>query len=100
MALVLRSPIRTFWNYSSFNHIELVQCQVTTPSAFILSASEFSSSSHERYLPLPYLLPALSGIRSALLFYPGSAKPQRLLCSLTDPQNALIEHLGLDLKQS
>ena len=42
----------------------------------------------------------LRGIRSALLFYPGSAKPQRLLCSLTDPQNALIEHLGLDLKQS
>ena len=40
----------------------------------------------------------LRGIRSALLFYPGSAKPQRLLCNLTDSQNALIEHLGLDLK--
>jgi transposase len=40
----------------------------------------------------------LRGVRSALLFYPASAKPQRLLCSLTDTQNALIEHLGLDLK--
>ncbi|VAX26782.1 hypothetical protein MNBD_NITROSPIRAE02-722, partial [hydrothermal vent metagenome] len=28
----------------------------------------------------------LRGIRSALLFYPGSAKPQRLLCNLTDSQ--------------
>ncbi len=31
------------------------------------------------------------------VFIPGSARPQRLLCKLTDSQNALIEHLGLDL---
>ncbi len=40
----------------------------------------------------------LRGIRSALLFYPGTAKPQRLLCSLTDEQKALIKYLGIDLK--
>ncbi len=40
----------------------------------------------------------LRGIRSALLFYPGSARPQRQLCSLTAAQKALIRHLNIDLK--
>jgi transposase len=39
----------------------------------------------------------LRGIRSALLFYPGSAKPHRHLCSLTDNQKVLLNQLGLDL---
>jgi len=40
----------------------------------------------------------LRGIRSALLFYPGSAKPHRHLCSLTDNQKVLLTQLGLDLR--
>jgi transposase len=40
----------------------------------------------------------LRGIRSALLFYPGSAKPHRHLCSLTDNQKVLLTQLGLDLQ--
>ena len=40
----------------------------------------------------------LRGIRSALLFYPGSAKPHRHLCNLTDNQKVLLTQLGLDLQ--
>lgn len=39
----------------------------------------------------------LRGVRSALLFYPGTKKPERQLCSLTENQSALLTQLGLDL---
>jgi transposase len=42
----------------------------------------------------------LRGIRSALLFYPSTRKPERQLCSLTESQSALLNHLGLDLNAS
>jgi transposase len=40
----------------------------------------------------------LRGIRSALLFYPGSAKPHRHVCNLTDNQKVLLTQLGLNLQ--
>lgn len=40
----------------------------------------------------------LRGIRSALLYYPGSAKAHRHLCTLTDNQKVLLTQLGLDLR--
>lgn len=42
----------------------------------------------------------LRGVRSALLFYPGTKKPARQLCHLTDSQSALLKQLGLDLNAS
>jgi len=40
----------------------------------------------------------LTGIRSALLFYPGTRKPERQLCSLTESQSVLLKQLDLDLQ--
>jgi transposase len=42
----------------------------------------------------------LRGVRSALLFYPGTKKPARQTCSLTDSQGELLKQLGLDLNAS
>ena len=42
----------------------------------------------------------LRGVRSALLFYPGTKKPSRQICSLTESQSVLLNQLGLDLKAS
>lgn len=42
----------------------------------------------------------LRGVRSALLFYPGTKKPERQTCSLTESQRELLKHLGLDLSAS
>jgi len=42
----------------------------------------------------------LRGVRSALLFYPGTKKPARQICSLTESQSVLLNQLGLDLKAS
>jgi transposase len=41
----------------------------------------------------------LRGVRSALLFYPGTKKPDRQICSLTERQSVLLKQLGLDLQQ-
>ncbi len=42
----------------------------------------------------------LRGIRSALLFYPGTRKPDRQICSLTESQSELLKQLSLDLNAS
>ncbi|MCL4490742.1 MAG: hypothetical protein M1510_02405 [Nitrospirae bacterium] len=42
----------------------------------------------------------LRGVRSALLFYPGTKKPCRQICSLTESQSVLLKQLGLDLNAS
>jgi transposase len=39
----------------------------------------------------------LRGVRSALLFYPGTRKPDRQICSLTESQSDLLKQLGLEL---
>lgn len=39
----------------------------------------------------------LRGVRSALLFYPGTKKPERQLCSLTESQSELLRQLNLNL---
>jgi transposase len=40
----------------------------------------------------------LRGVRSALLFYPGTKNPDRQICSLTDNQSVLVKQLGLVLQ--
>jgi transposase len=42
----------------------------------------------------------LRGIRSALLFYPGTKNPHRQLCSLSESQTVLLNQLGLNLQES
>lgn len=42
-------------------------------------------------------LEQLKGVRSALLFYPGTKKPDRQICNLTESQGELLNQLGLDL---
>jgi transposase len=42
----------------------------------------------------------LTGVRSALLWYPGSTKSHRQVCSLTESQKVLLRQLGLELDES
>lgn len=46
------------------------------------------------------MLELLSGIRSAVLFYPKSSKPHRMLCSITDEQRDLLTKLNCQIKDS
>ena len=41
----------------------------------------------------------LRGVRSALLFYPGTKTPHRQLCTLTENQSVLLNQLGLNLQE-
>ena len=40
----------------------------------------------------------LRQVRSAMLFYPGTKKPDRQICNLTESQSVLVKQLGLDLQ--
>lgn len=43
------------------------------------------------------LMHELRGVRSALLWYPGSTKSHRQVCSLSESQKVLLQNLGIDL---
>ena len=44
------------------------------------------------------MMELLSGVKSALIFYPQSKKPQRMLCSISKEQRALLINLGHKFK--
>lgn len=46
------------------------------------------------------LMHELRGVRSALLWYPGSTKSHRQVCSLSESQKVLLQNLGIDLSSS
>lgn len=46
------------------------------------------------------MLELLSGIRSAIMFYPKSSKPRRMLCSISEEQRDLLTKLGCQIKDS
>ena len=43
------------------------------------------------------MMELLTGVKTALVFYPKSMKPQRVRCHLTDEQAALLTHLGCEI---
>lgn len=46
------------------------------------------------------MLELLSGIRSAIMFYPKSSKPRRMLCSISNEQRELLTTLGCQIQDS
>lgn len=46
------------------------------------------------------MMELLSGVKSALVFYPQSKKPQRMMCSISDEQRDLLTKLGHKIKDS
>lgn len=46
------------------------------------------------------LMHELRGVRSALLWYPGSTKSHRQVCSLSENQKLLLQNLSIDLSSS
>ena len=46
------------------------------------------------------ILELLSGIRSAVLLYPKSSKPRRMLCSISTEQHELLTKLDCQIKNS
>jgi len=46
------------------------------------------------------MLELLSGVRSAMMFYPKSSKPHRMLCSISTEQQELLTKLGCQMKNS
>ena len=45
------------------------------------------------------MLELLSGVRSAMMFYPKSSKPHRMLCSIATDQQGLLTKLGCQIKK-
>lgn len=45
----------------------------------------------------PRMMELLTGVKTALVFYPKSMKPQRIRCRLTDEQSELLTHLGCQI---
>jgi hypothetical protein len=46
------------------------------------------------------MLELLSGVRSAMMFYPKSSKPHRMLCSLSKEQQELLTKVNCQIKNS
>jgi transposase len=46
------------------------------------------------------MLELLAGIRSAVMFYPKSSKPRRMLCSISNEQREILTKLNCEIKDS